>query len=329
MSVLLGTGLSLLGQMIHAVRKGAAGFIASHVTNKLINEDIDTIMHFAAEAHVDNSFDSFTSSLDYPPMSALLGAGLRLFGRARPSSAEGCGGFIVSHVTNRLIKYHLNYKIIELEELDYCLSLKNLNPARLSANFKFVKGELASSNMVRKGAAGFIASHVTNRLIKYHLNYKIIELDELNYCLSLKNLNPARLSERLQNYASEEHSHYTAEERVLLLLMLQTVIKYHLNYKIIELDELDYCLSLKNLNPPGYPRGSEHGLGRNPGLEGYVRKGAAGFIASHVTNRLINIQKLKLKLSDLAIVTQERRAHFYSISYHSKQFLLDQLSATS
>ncbi|KAK9122186.1 hypothetical protein Syun_019803 [Stephania yunnanensis] len=176
------------------------------------------------------------------------------------TGVEGCSGFYCFSC-HKLIKYHLNYKIIELEELDYCLSLKNLNPARLSER-------------VRKGAAGFIASHVTNRLIKYHLNYKIIELDELDYCLSLKNLNPARLSERVRKGAAGFiASHVT-----------NRLIKYHLNYKIIELDELDYCLSLKNLN--------------RPRLSERVRKGAAGFIASHVTNRLIKYH-LNYKIIEL------------------------------
>ncbi|KAK9099985.1 hypothetical protein Scep_023415 [Stephania cephalantha] len=60
----------------------------------------------------------------------------------------GAAGFIASHVTNRLIKYYPNYKITALDKLDYCSSLKNLDPARLSANFKFVKGDIASSDLV-------------------------------------------------------------------------------------------------------------------------------------------------------------------------------------
>ncbi|KAK9122189.1 hypothetical protein Syun_019806 [Stephania yunnanensis] len=72
----------------------------------------------------------------------------RMKGGSAAAVRTGAAGFIASNVTNRLIKYYLNYKILELDELDYCLSLKNLNPAQLSANFKFVKGDLASSDMV-------------------------------------------------------------------------------------------------------------------------------------------------------------------------------------
>ena len=38
------------------------------------------------------------------------------------------------------------------------------------------------------GAAGFIASHVTNYLVNTFLNYKVIGLDKMDYCASLNNL---------------------------------------------------------------------------------------------------------------------------------------------
>ncbi|KAF2283563.1 hypothetical protein GH714_011994 [Hevea brasiliensis] len=44
------------------------------------------------------------------------------------------------------------------------------------------------------GAAGFIASHVTNRLIKNYPGYKIVALDKLDCCSNLKNLTPCRSS---------------------------------------------------------------------------------------------------------------------------------------
>ncbi|XP_077223199.1 trifunctional UDP-glucose 4,6-dehydratase/UDP-4-keto-6-deoxy-D-glucose 3,5-epimerase/UDP-4-keto-L-rhamnose-reductase RHM1-like [Tasmannia lanceolata] len=60
----------------------------------------------------------------------------------------GAAGFIASHVTNRLIRNYPNYKIIALDKLDYCSSLKNLLPSRSSPNFKFVKGDIASADLV-------------------------------------------------------------------------------------------------------------------------------------------------------------------------------------
>ncbi|KAL9666517.1 hypothetical protein QQ045_000851 [Rhodiola kirilowii] len=60
----------------------------------------------------------------------------------------GAAGFIASHVANRLIRDHPEYKIVVLDKLDYCSNLKNLDPARASPNFKFVKGDIASADLV-------------------------------------------------------------------------------------------------------------------------------------------------------------------------------------
>ncbi|PIA41361.1 hypothetical protein AQUCO_02200048v1 [Aquilegia coerulea] len=60
----------------------------------------------------------------------------------------GAAGFIASHVANRLIRNHPDYKIVILDKLDYCSNLKNLLPSRSSPNFKFVKGDIGSADLV-------------------------------------------------------------------------------------------------------------------------------------------------------------------------------------
>ncbi|KAF5814715.1 putative NAD(P)-binding domain, rmlD-like substrate binding domain-containing protein [Helianthus annuus] len=60
----------------------------------------------------------------------------------------GAAGFIASHVANRLIRSYPDYKIVVLDKLDYCSNLKNLNPSRSSPNFKFVKGDIGSADLV-------------------------------------------------------------------------------------------------------------------------------------------------------------------------------------
>ncbi|CAN6443595.1 unnamed protein product [Victoria cruziana] len=60
----------------------------------------------------------------------------------------GAAGFIASHVCNRLIRNYPQYKIVVLDKLDYCSNLKNLNPSRSSPNFKFVKGDVGSADLV-------------------------------------------------------------------------------------------------------------------------------------------------------------------------------------
>jgi UDP-glucose 4,6-dehydratase len=60
----------------------------------------------------------------------------------------GAAGFIASHVANRLVRSHPEYKIVVLDKLDYCSNLKNLLPSKSSPNFKFVKGDIGSADLV-------------------------------------------------------------------------------------------------------------------------------------------------------------------------------------
>lgn len=60
----------------------------------------------------------------------------------------GAAGFIASHVTNRLVKNHPEYRIVALDKLDYCSNIKNLRPSLSSSKFKFVKGDIVSADLV-------------------------------------------------------------------------------------------------------------------------------------------------------------------------------------
>ncbi|KAK6237107.1 hypothetical protein QUC31_020892 [Theobroma cacao] len=60
----------------------------------------------------------------------------------------GAAGFIASHVTSRLINNYPEYKIVALDKLDYCSSLKNLQPCFSSPNFKFVKGDIICTDLL-------------------------------------------------------------------------------------------------------------------------------------------------------------------------------------
>ncbi|KAF5460870.1 hypothetical protein F2P56_020709 [Juglans regia] len=53
-------------------------------------------------------------------------------------------------------------------------------------------------NILVTGAAGFIASHVVNRLIRNYSDYKIIVLDKLDYCSNMKNLLPSKSSPNMK-----------------------------------------------------------------------------------------------------------------------------------
>ncbi|KAK9842897.1 hypothetical protein WJX74_004089 [Apatococcus lobatus] len=60
----------------------------------------------------------------------------------------GAAGFIASHVVIRLVKSYPDCKIIAYDKLDYCASLRNLQSVAGAPNFKFVKGDIQSADLV-------------------------------------------------------------------------------------------------------------------------------------------------------------------------------------
>jgi UDP-glucose 4,6-dehydratase len=59
----------------------------------------------------------------------------------------GCG-FIGSHVVMLLVNKYPHYKIVNYDKLDYCSSLKNLEAIASKPNYKFVKGNILSADLV-------------------------------------------------------------------------------------------------------------------------------------------------------------------------------------
>ena len=60
----------------------------------------------------------------------------------------GGAGFIASHVVILLVKKSPNLKIVNLDRLDYCSCLENLDEIKEYPNYKFVKGDICSSDLV-------------------------------------------------------------------------------------------------------------------------------------------------------------------------------------
>lgn len=60
----------------------------------------------------------------------------------------GGAGFIGSHVVVRLVSEYPEYKVVVLDKLDYCASMRNLERVREKENFKFVRGDIRSSDLV-------------------------------------------------------------------------------------------------------------------------------------------------------------------------------------
>ncbi|XP_019490317.1 PREDICTED: dTDP-D-glucose 4,6-dehydratase-like [Hipposideros armiger] len=61
----------------------------------------------------------------------------------------GGAGFIASHVIVSLVEDYPNYMIINLDKLDYCASLKNLETISSKQNYKFIQGDICDSHFVK------------------------------------------------------------------------------------------------------------------------------------------------------------------------------------
>ncbi|GJQ14421.1 hypothetical protein GpartN1_g6212.t1 [Galdieria partita] len=60
----------------------------------------------------------------------------------------GGAGFIGSHVVSYLLREYPEYVIINYDKLDYCASLKNLNDIADFPNYRFVKGDILSEDLL-------------------------------------------------------------------------------------------------------------------------------------------------------------------------------------
>lgn len=60
----------------------------------------------------------------------------------------GGAGFIGSHVAILLCKKYPQYNVVVYDKLDYCSCLENLSEIKDLPNFKFVKGDICSSDLV-------------------------------------------------------------------------------------------------------------------------------------------------------------------------------------
>lgn len=60
----------------------------------------------------------------------------------------GGAGFIASHVVIRLVKRYPNIRIVNLDRLDYCSCYKNVEELEKYPNYRFVKGNICSSDLI-------------------------------------------------------------------------------------------------------------------------------------------------------------------------------------
>ncbi|GAB5030007.1 dtdp-glucose-dehydratase [Nannochloropsis oceanica] len=81
-------------------------------------------------------------------MDTIAGSGSELQHTPKNILVTGGAGFIGSHVAILLAHKYPKYKIVVLDKLDYCASLDNLSEVNRRRNFKFVKGNICSSDLV-------------------------------------------------------------------------------------------------------------------------------------------------------------------------------------
>ena len=60
----------------------------------------------------------------------------------------GGAGFIASHVALRFAKRYPRYNVVVVDKLDYCANLKNLREIAALPNFKFVKADVGSADLM-------------------------------------------------------------------------------------------------------------------------------------------------------------------------------------
>lgn len=82
--------------------------------------------------------------------SSLNQIGEQIDGEYRPRNIliTGGAGFIASHVVILMVKKYPQYKIVNFDKLDYCACLANLQEVDRYRNYKFIKGNICSSDLV-------------------------------------------------------------------------------------------------------------------------------------------------------------------------------------
>lgn len=61
----------------------------------------------------------------------------------------GGAGFIASHIVIQLVKNFPHYKVVNFDKIDYCSSTNNLNEIKDAPNYKFIKGNILSADLVK------------------------------------------------------------------------------------------------------------------------------------------------------------------------------------
>uniref|UniRef100_A0A803TNJ6 dTDP-D-glucose 4,6-dehydratase n=1 Tax=Anolis carolinensis TaxID=28377 RepID=A0A803TNJ6_ANOCA len=107
------------------------------------------------------------------------GGGSALF--AKRVLVTGGAGFIASHVVVSLVEKYPNYMIINLDKLDYCAHLKNLETVSEKHNYKFVQGDICELNFIKELFETEKIDIVLHFAAQTHVDASFLHSLEFNY----------------------------------------------------------------------------------------------------------------------------------------------------
>ncbi|KAL6536118.1 Trifunctional UDP-glucose 4,6-dehydratase [Orobanche hederae] len=133
----------------------------------------------------------------------------------------GAAGFIASHVANWLTRKYPEYRIIVLDKLDYCSNLKNLDPSQSLTNFKFVKGDVCSADLLNYILATEAVDTVMHFAAQTHVDnsfgnsFEFIKNNVYGTCVLLEACKAFGLIKRFVHVSTDEVYGETDENAVV------------------------------------------------------------------------------------------------------------------
>ncbi len=126
----------------------------------------------------------------------------------------GGAGFIGSHLVRLFVKKHPEMNIINLDKLTYAGNLHNLKDVENAANYKFVKGDITSKELLNTIFEKYNISGVIHLAAESHVDRSILnplEFIEANVIGTVNLLNTAKTHWK-GNYENKKFYHISTDE---------------------------------------------------------------------------------------------------------------------
>ncbi|KAH0624493.1 hypothetical protein JD844_031989 [Phrynosoma platyrhinos] len=109
------------------------------------------------------------------------GSGVSSSSFAKRVLVTGGAGFIASHVVVSLVEKYPDYMIINLDKLDYCATLKNLETVSEKHNYRFVQGDICESSFIKELFETEKIDIVLHFAAQTHVDLSFLHKLEFNY----------------------------------------------------------------------------------------------------------------------------------------------------